>query len=427
MIYSCKSIKEVFKLITIEHENPYTLLELLLKLLADYEEMKGLIEDFDGEIDRRVLEEFRKLLEDGTIEEMIGEEVVANLLSEILEVNEKVEDIKDTIGNVKDYGAVGDGITDDTGAIYNAIKNHSRIYLPKGRYLIQKLYVSTSCVIEGDTCPYAWREQPNTGSVLVVKHDETDPDIGGIINIGWNDGGNSLVFKNITFEGEQGTGTGVWARWDCTFDQCLFRNLTAGIRDYHASRIHDCQFENCTYGIYGLTDIMVSTCTFSRCGTGIYGYSNNGNYNLINNCRIEYCSAYGINLQSCVYNSIIGCQFDKNDLGLQLENATEVCVVGCHFDRNVRYHSEFKGTSGANFTGCQFIKRSTSDGSGGEVKPEKGINLISYSNSVVVGCSANGKLFSVDNYQYKGGELLVDGTITPYFEDYETSGTPEDL
>ena len=102
MIYSCKSIKEVFKLITIEHENPYTLLELLLKLLADYEEMKGLIEDFDGEIDRRVLEEFRKLLEDGTIDIGLVGEPDASFSHTFAKIN-SIEDIFVTTQSYLDH------------------------------------------------------------------------------------------------------------------------------------------------------------------------------------------------------------------------------------------------------------------------------------------------------------------------------------
>ena len=53
-----------------------------------------------------------------------------------------------TIGavNIQDYGAVGDGITDDTEAIINALNASSTVYIPNGTYLITKRIVIPSTV-----------------------------------------------------------------------------------------------------------------------------------------------------------------------------------------------------------------------------------------------------------------------------------------
>ena len=52
--------------------------------------------------------------------------------------------------NVKDFGAVGDGVTDDTAAIQNAINTGKSVYFPSGIYKITSIYLifqSTRCIL----------------------------------------------------------------------------------------------------------------------------------------------------------------------------------------------------------------------------------------------------------------------------------------
>lgn len=66
-----------------------------------------------------------------------GTELLANIGNNPLDTNnwENLTTFGD-ITNVKTYGAVGDGVTDDTDAIQDAIDNNSIIYFPSGTYLI---------------------------------------------------------------------------------------------------------------------------------------------------------------------------------------------------------------------------------------------------------------------------------------------------
>ena len=55
--------------------------------------------------------------------------------------------------SVKDFGAVGDGVTDDTEAIQNAIDAGVNIYIPEGVYLLSdNLKVNNKTYIHGKGC-----------------------------------------------------------------------------------------------------------------------------------------------------------------------------------------------------------------------------------------------------------------------------------
>lgn len=52
--------------------------------------------------------------------------------------------------NVKLLGAKGDGVTNDTAAIQNALDKYKAIFIPAGTYKIDSLYISNDCTIIGE-------------------------------------------------------------------------------------------------------------------------------------------------------------------------------------------------------------------------------------------------------------------------------------
>ena len=83
----------------------------------------------------------------------------------------QVANIGTEIVSVKDFGAVGDGVTDDSGAIRAALDyinsiGGGTVFLPKGTYrrpdTSQRFYVYSNTTIEGE------------GDLSVILHDDTD-------------------------------------------------------------------------------------------------------------------------------------------------------------------------------------------------------------------------------------------------------------
>lgn len=90
--------------------------------------------------------------------------------------------------NVKDFGVVGDGVTDDTLAIESVMSNYSNIYFPNGTYLVD--YVN----VYGDTTV-------NTANNVLFKQKPQALAGKRIMNIL----GSNVVIGNVNFEGNIST------------------------------------------------------------------------------------------------------------------------------------------------------------------------------------------------------------------------------
>ena len=95
----------------------------------------------------------------------IVDDIVVDILKKNQTIKEKVETINSQMDknmsllndinvNVKTFGAIGDGITDDTIAINNAIKfaylNSKKVYFPSGKYLVSTIKLQRVTKIVGE-------------------------------------------------------------------------------------------------------------------------------------------------------------------------------------------------------------------------------------------------------------------------------------
>ena len=88
--------------------------------------------------------------------------------------------------SVKDFGAVGDGVTDDTAAIQAAINSNSRIYVPEGVYITGTLNFpnvigNTPCVFQGAGMGKTILQANSTNIALLRKVNTSGSIDGGLI------------------------------------------------------------------------------------------------------------------------------------------------------------------------------------------------------------------------------------------------------
>lgn len=148
--------RDEFSVYNISDTSVLEILDRVLKSIKSCVDENEKINNFynylinDG-LKEEVIEKFNQWYEDGTLNTIINENVFSELNDRIInneELNNQTRSIIEALKlnnlvNVKDFGAIGDGVTDDTQAINNATMSahtngRSGIYFPKGTYKISQ-------------------------------------------------------------------------------------------------------------------------------------------------------------------------------------------------------------------------------------------------------------------------------------------------
>ena len=227
--------------------------------------------------------------------------------------------------NVKDFGAVGDGITDDYVAINNAIISLSSIsggtvYFPIGDYLINSgitINNSSNITFKGD----------NLNSKIIAKGFN-----GRHINFTDCD---SIIFKDIRLIGDGMNSVN-------SVGGLIFQLSTKTNTAYHL-------FENVVIEEITNSAIVMDTpilCSFKNVLTRLvvgHGWDlwNGGTSVTLETCFALTCTQAGYMLDTMTYCSLNGCAADVCGVGYNFRNSKAISLLGCGSEasifRNVIY------------------------------------------------------------------------------------------
>ena len=229
----------------------------------------------------------------------------------------------DLVVNVKDYGAVGDAVTDDSAAIQAAINacttaGGGRVFIPAGNYLLGSTLTLTSGVtLQG---------QGQRVSNLRV----TSLSVNAVTILGASAGSTIVQCRisnlKITGPGKTSGGTGVgiyikWASVDIEVDRCWITSWGAnGIYaedSYSMSFIRTLLDSNGANGFSGVTNInnitFDRTIAINNAGSGYKVVG--GTTNLFLNSDAESNGAYGYDLRYVTAPTLLAAHCENNVSG----------------------------------------------------------------------------------------------------------------
>ena len=309
--------------------------------------------------------------------------------------------------DVRELGAVGDGIADDTAALQEAIdlaaETGRAVFLRPGRYRCGTLYMRPEVVLYAEP---TWAYRCHACGQTTIN--QADEDMVCQIDLTTAYG---CTLRGLSL---MGTGTGQCAgmlsrKEDYGTQEDAYRIEDCCVSNYGGHAVYldhvwcfsvrHCQFGHCGgdgLRIKGWDGFVLDNWFSGNSGAGFYGENPNCSVTMTGN-RIEWNSAGGIVIEDGSHYNITGNYIDRSGkAGLHLLCSHTISCTG-----NIIYRSGksapstaqciLRNCAGTAFTG-NVIKHGTDDGGKGNLTPALAMELDSLTDCIVA-----------NNTMYKGG------------------------
>jgi len=275
--------------------------------------------------------------------------------------------------SVKDFGAVGNGVADDTTAIQAALTTGNSVYVPQGTYNISATLRlnSDGQIFYGDgdgnvnepaRTILKWVGVSN-GKMFSISNGTTENWQNCTVkNIWFN--GNSLA--NIAIEGYSSAVSG--GAWRNRYEYLTISGLTGANSTAfdlgsgafpnfaHDTEINSCFVIGAVRGAIGAGSLQrFSNVTFSLCTNAIVGLS--GSAWTFVGCVFSQSGAYDFNGASIQLANFTGCWFEDSTTGIYLATTSHTCNFdGCYLQTKTTNTTQLMnmGNAAGNFSikGC---------------------------------------------------------------------------
>ena len=324
---NCVDLARIEKLVK-DHEK-----EVYKALLKQDKQIADLACKFKGNIQAAIAEYMRIMEQEGKLEEIISD----TLLNDLYLMEKKTA----SIINAKEFGAIGNGVCDDTAAIQKAIDHankHGRtVYIPKGTYLIRKSIILNGCTLIGETGNIFQR----TGTVIkcltadftAIKQGSTsaadimfnlqdlivmDAAVGFEIVYAINSKFERLYAVNCATGFKLGDPAAVGSMF-CEFNNLYTQGCTIGIDAHSSQYFNNNRFNN---GFIAGDQYAMKLAV-----TGGYGAVGN----VFNNVEFRSTDGRGIQLTSCQNTAFNSCYMECGGNVLRMTNHCTIALNSCTY------------------------------------------------------------------------------------------------
>ncbi|WP_328436867.1 hypothetical protein OHA71_06355 [Streptomyces sp. NBC_00444] len=239
-------------------------------------------------------------------------------------LNAALTDLQEQISalsvNVKEvFGAVGDGVTDDTAAVQAAIDAGGVTYFPPGTYICTTLQMKTGTVLAGAGRSGFITTPSSQASTIKLKNGTNASLINGADQV------SNVVIRNLNFDGNKANNA-----------SGNIINLANGSAQDTAWHITDCFLNNSANdGIFvgtGRQAVRVSRTWVMRSDNN--GIVLNGNDGGLSNVLVGLSASNSVYIGASVQH-LTDCDFwSSTGRGIVNENASMVSISGCGIDRH---------------------------------------------------------------------------------------------